>query len=39
VGRYKAEPRGSWGYVLPAEFVSADTTKHRVTFTIPVPRR
>ena len=37
VGHYTAQDRGSWGYVLPAEFVSADIPKHHVTFTIPVP--
>jgi hypothetical protein len=36
VGRYEAGS-GKWGYVLPVEFVSADTADQRLTFTTAVP--
>ena len=36
VGRYEAGS-GNWGYVLPVEFVSADTADQRLTFTTAVP--
>jgi hypothetical protein len=36
VGRYEAGS-GKWGYVLPVEFVSADTADQRLTFTIALP--
>ena len=36
VGRYEAGS-GNWGYVLPVEFVSADTGEQRLTFTTAVP--
>ena len=39
VGRYDASSGGRWGYVLPAEFVSADTTARRLTFTVAVPSK
>jgi hypothetical protein len=39
VGRYDASSRLKWGYVLPVEFVSADTTKRRLTFTVAVPSK
>jgi hypothetical protein len=37
IGRYEASPDGHYGYVLPVEFVSADTTERKLTFTMPVP--
>jgi hypothetical protein len=36
VGRYEGVS-GKWGYVLPVEFVSADTADQRLTFTTAVP--
>jgi hypothetical protein len=36
VGRYDPNS-GKWGYVLPVEFASADTTERRLTFTMKVP--
>ena len=36
VGRYDSRS-GKWGYVLPVEFVSADTAAQRLTFTTAVP--
>ena len=36
VGRYETGS-GKWGYVLPVEFVSADTAAQRLTFTTAVP--
>ena len=33
VGRYDASSGAKWGYVLPVEFVSADTTERRLRFT------
>src|SRR5207245_9158549 len=37
VGRYDASSRAKWGYVLPVEFVSADTAERRLTFRVAVP--
>lgn len=39
VGPYDANSAAKWGYVLPVEFVSADTTKRRLRFTVPVPSK
>jgi hypothetical protein len=39
IGRYEASPDGHYGYVLPVEFVSADTTERKLTFTMPVPSK
>lgn len=39
VGPYDANSIAKWGYVLPVEFVSADTTKRRLRFTVPVPSK
>jgi hypothetical protein len=38
VGRYDASS-GKWGYVLPVEFVSADTTERWLTVTTTVPSK
>jgi len=37
VGRYDASANGRWGYVLPVQFVSADTTNRWLTFTVTIP--
>lgn len=37
IGRYEARSVSSYGYVLPVEFVSADTTERRMTFTVAIP--
>ena len=37
VGRYEARSVSSYGYVLPVEFVSADTTERLMTFTVAIP--
>jgi hypothetical protein len=37
VGRYEAKSLSNFGDVLPVEFVSADTTKHEMTFTVAIP--
>ena len=37
IARYDASSGGEWGYVLPVEFVSANTTERRLTFTVAVP--
>jgi hypothetical protein len=39
VGRYDASAGARWGYVLPVEFVSADTTERRLRFTVPLPSK
>lgn len=39
IGRYEASPDGHYGYVLPVEFVSADTTEHKLTFTMQAPSK
>jgi hypothetical protein len=39
VGRYDQTNGAKWGYVLPVEFVSADTTARQLTFTVAVPSR
>jgi hypothetical protein len=39
VGRYDATSGAKWGYVLPVEFVSADTPERRLTFTVAVPSK
>jgi hypothetical protein len=39
VGRYDASSRTKWGYVLPVEFVSADTAQRWLTFTVAVPSK
>ena len=39
VGRYDASAGARWGYVLPVEFVSADTTERRLRFAVPVPSK
>src|SRR5687768_2339242 len=39
VGPYDANSGAKWGYVLPVEFVSADTTKRRLRFTVPLPSK
>jgi len=36
VGRYDASSGAKWGYVLPVEFVSADTAERQLTFTVAV---
>jgi hypothetical protein len=38
VGRYDASS-GKWGYVLPVEFVAADTTERWLTFSARVPSK
>ena len=39
VGRYDASAGARWGYVLPVEFVAADTTERRLRFTVPLPSK
>ena len=39
IGRYDASSGAKWGYVLPVEFVSADTAERRLTFTVAVPSK
>ena len=39
VGRYDAGSGAKWGYVLPVELVSADTTGRRLRFTVPLPSK
>jgi hypothetical protein len=39
VGRYDASSVAKWGYVLPVEFVSADTPEPRLTFTVALPSK
>lgn len=39
VGRYDATSGAKWGYVLPVEFVTADTAERRLTFTVAVPSK
>jgi hypothetical protein len=39
VGRHDASSAAKWGYVLPVEFVSADTTERRLTFTVALPSK
>jgi hypothetical protein len=39
IGRYDASAGPKWGYVLPIEFVSADTEKRQLTFTVAVPSK
>jgi hypothetical protein len=39
VGRHDANSAAKWGYVLPAEFVSADTSARRLRFTVPLPAK
>jgi hypothetical protein len=39
VGRYDVSAGANWGYILPVEFVSADTTARRLTFTVAVPSK
>jgi hypothetical protein len=39
VGRYDATAGAKWGYILPVEFVSADTTARRLTFRVAVPSK
>jgi hypothetical protein len=39
VGRYDSSSGAKWGYVLPVEFVSADTTERRLTFTVALPSK
>jgi hypothetical protein len=39
VGRYEASSGAKWGYVLPADFVSADTTEHSLTFAVAIPSK
>jgi hypothetical protein len=38
IGRYDPSA-AKWGYVLPVEFVSADTTARQLTFTVTVPSK
>jgi hypothetical protein len=37
VGRFDANSAANFGYVLPAEFVSADQTERRLTITVAMP--
>ena len=39
VGRYEASAGAKWGYVLPVEFVSADTMERWLTFTVALPSK
>lgn len=39
VGRHDASSGAKWGYVLPVEFVSADRTERRLTFTVTLPSK
>jgi hypothetical protein len=39
VGRYDVSAGAKWGYILPVEFVSADTTARRLTFRVAVPSK
>jgi hypothetical protein len=39
VGRYDASSNAKWGYVLPVEFVAADTAERWLTFTVAVPSK
>ena len=39
VGRHDVSAGAKWGYILPAEFVSVDTTARRLTFTVAVPSK
>ena len=39
IGRYDTTSGAKWGYVLPVEFVSADTAERQLTFTVAVPSK
>ncbi len=39
IGRYEPSTVAKWGYVLPVEFVSADTTTRQLTFTVAIPSK
>src|SRR4051794_24672013 len=37
IGHYASDSGAKWGYVLPAEFVSADTAARRLTCKVAIP--